>query len=107
MEISAVLESLIIKIAVLILLGFSLFQGQKTVTAVVSNIKQFGDQPQPKENVVAKALFNFWIGFAAVLIIVSGIFELLSREVFIVFLGAVLGGLGLKLTKEFEDTRRK
>ncbi len=74
MEISASLESLIIKIAVLLLLCFSLWTGRKTVTDIMSNIEKFGGDSKSKNNVASRALFNFWIDFAAVLIIVSGIF---------------------------------
>ena len=78
MEISESLASLIIKIAVLILLGFSLWTGRKTCADIMSNIDKFGNEPESKNNVATRALFNFWIGFVAVIIIVAGILELIS-----------------------------
>ena len=106
MEINASLASLIIKIAVLILLGFSLWTGRKTCADIMSNIDKFGDDPKSKNNVATRALFNFWIGFAAVMIIVSGIFGLLGRELFIGLFVADLTALGVKLTTEFVETRK-
>lgn len=103
MEIS---ECLILKISVLLLLGFALWTGRKTCADVMSNCGQYGTDQEAKKNVTSRALFNFWIGFAAVIILVSGIFELISHELFVALLVADLTALGLKLTAEFAETRK-
>lgn len=100
------IDTSVIKIVVLVLLGFSLWFGQKVCGAIMSNIEQLGGDEKAKERVATRALTNFWIGFAAVIIIVSGIFDLIGRELFIAFLTADLLGLGVKLTTEFIETKK-
>lgn len=96
----------LIKIAVLILLGSSLWLGQRVCITVMSNLGQIGGNEKGKERVATRAITNFWIGFAAVIIIIAGIFGLVGKELFIALLTADLLGLGIKLTTEFIETKR-
>jgi hypothetical protein len=102
-------EISIIKIVALLVLGFSLWAGNKTFITMMSNIDRFGDDEKGnhKYKVAIRALHNFWVGFAGVIIIVSGILELIDSEIFILLLKAVLIALGAKLTVEFVVTLKK
>lgn len=97
----------VIKIFVLFLLGFSLYFAHRVCITVMSNLDKMGSNETGKERVATRATTNFWIGFAAVIIIVSGLFELISNDVFTAFLTAILLSLGIKLTSEFIETGKK
>ena len=97
-------ETLIIKIIGLFLLGFSLWTGRKICKDIMENIDKFGDDKNSKHNVATRALFNFWIGFAAILIIISAIFKLISNGQFFFLLTAILTTLGVKLSTEIYNT---
>lgn len=100
-------SSFIIKIVTLILLGFSLWLGQKVCITTMSNIEKLGGNEKGKERVATRVTTNFWIGFATVIIIISGLFNLLSRELFVAFLTADLLSLGVKLTSDFIETKKE
>lgn len=98
------INQFIIQVSVIFLLGFSLWLGQGVCNTVMSNIDKFGNDSDGKKKIAIRTITNFWIGFAAVIIIVSGIFNLIGKELFIVFLTADLLGLGLKLMSEYIET---
>lgn len=100
------IDNNVIKIVILVLLGFSLWLGHRVCITVMSNLEKMGGNEKGKEKVATRATTNFWIGFAAVIIIVSGLFDLISKELFVAFLTADLVGLGLKLTNEFIETKK-
>lgn len=94
----------LIRICILFLLGFSLWFGHRVSITVMSNLDKMGGNEKGKERVATRATTNFWIGFAAVIIIVAGLFSLITKELFIAFLTADLLGLGVKLTSEFIES---
>lgn len=88
------------------LLGIALWIGRKVCSDVMNNIEKFGTEGKLKDKVATRTLFNFWLGFVSVIIVVSGIFELIGREVFLVLLIATLTTFGIKLSSEYMETRK-
>ena len=50
-----------------------------------------------------RAIFNFYIAFAIVIVVVCGLFGLFQRELFVGALIALLAGLGVKMIYDIKD----
>lgn len=83
-----------------IVLAYALSQARRVTNDVMSNIDQFGEDKKAKLIVSNKAIFNFYLVIAAVIVIVSGSLNLISKDLFIGLLLAILTGLGIKLTAD-------
>jgi len=74
-----------------------------TTVAVMDAIKAQAEQIPGKRLLIKKALWDYDILVAAVFVIVSGALELMEKQTFVLFLGAVLAGLGLKIARDFSN----
>lgn len=81
--------------------AYALRQLRMTTVAVMDAIKAQAEQIPGKRLLIKKALWDYDILVAAVFVIVSGALELIEKQAFALFLGAVLAGLGLKIIKDF------
>ena len=86
------------KAAGLFLLAYALSQARRVTNDVTNHIGQFGDDNAGKRRVVFRAIFNFYIAFATIIIVVCGLFDLFQRELFVAALIALLTGLGIKMS---------
>lgn len=86
-----------------IVLGYALRQLRVTTVSVMDAIKQQADQIPGKRLLIKKALWDYDIVVAGVLVIISGALDLIDKQLFAVFLGAILAGLGLKIAKDFSN----
>jgi hypothetical protein len=92
----------ILKAGGLVLLGYALSQARRVTNDVATNAGQFGDDNERKRKVVFRAIFNFYIAFATIIIVVCGLFDLLQRELFVAALVALLTGLGVKMSYDIK-----
>ena len=91
------------RLGALALLGFALFQARKLASDIISNVDQFGDDRVSKHSVARKASTDYYLAFATVAVLVSGIFGLLKEDLLVAALTAVLTGLGVKMTIDFRS----
>ena len=101
-QLNAALE-LALKASALILLGYALSQARRVTNDVAANAGQFGDDNERKRKVVFRAIFNFYIAFATIIVVICGIFALFQRELFVAALIALLTGLGIKMSYDIKD----
>jgi len=87
----------ILKASGLFLLGFALSQARRVTNDVAANAGLFGDDNERKRKVVFRAIFNFYVAFAIIVVVVCGLFDLLQRDLFVGALIALLTGLGVKM----------
>ena len=92
-----------VKIVALLVLAFALSQARRVTNDVAANAGQFGKDNERKRKVVFRAIFNFYIAFAIVIVVVCGLFGLFQRELFVGALIALLAGLGVKMTYDIKD----
>lgn len=90
-------------IGAFILMGYALCQLRKTTVSTMDTIREQADQIPGKRLLIKKALWDYDILIAGVLVVVAGALGLIENQTFAVFLGAVLGGLGLKIAKDFNN----
>jgi hypothetical protein len=91
-----------VKVVALLVLAYALSQARRVTNDVVANAGQFGDDNERKRKVVFRAIFNFYIAFAIV-IVVCGLFGLFQGELFVGALIALLTGLGVKMSYDIRD----
>jgi hypothetical protein len=92
-----------VKAIALVVLAYALSQARRVTNDVAANAGQFGDDNERKRKVVFRAIFNFYIAFATIIIVVCGLFGLFQHELFVAALIALLTGLGVKLTYDIKD----
>jgi len=93
-------------ILALLLLGWALYQLRMVTTSALDTIKEQADEIPGKRLLIKKAQWDYVILVAGVLVVVAGDLDLLEKQTFAVFLLAVLGGLGLKIAKDFSSDAR-
>lgn len=96
-ELLQALPVFILKVGALGLLGFALSQARRVTNDIAANAGQFGDDNEKKKQTVFRAIFNFYITLATIVVLVCGLFDLFPRELFIALLVALLTGLGVKM----------
>ena len=94
----------ITKIVALGVLGLGLWQARRLASDFIKNIGQFGNDTAGKRVAARRCEFNFYLAFMAVVVVCTGLFELVGRELFIALLVAILTSLGIKLSL---DSRQK
>lgn len=92
-----------VKIVALLVLAYALSQARRVTNDVAANAGQFGDDNERKRKVVFRAIFNFYIALAIVVVVVCGLFGLFQRELFVGVLIALLTGLGVKMSYDIKD----
>jgi Na+/H+ antiporter NhaD/arsenite permease-like protein len=93
-----------IKILALILIAFALYQARQVTQSFLITIRERAKEIPGKHQLLKEARWDFNILFAAVILLVSGILQLIERQTFVDFLTAVLAALGVKSVAEL---RRK
>lgn len=104
----------ILKVASLILLAVSLCCASRVVSSVAKNIAGFGDAKgrdhtgrefSVKQIEMTRAQNSFWITVAIVVVVVVGIMNKISQDLFVALLIAGLGGLGIKVATDAWSTK--
>lgn len=93
----------ILEIGALVILALALVIAGYVTKHVSANIGQFGNDANGKRIATQKALANFYLAFASVLISAVGALKLIGHELFIALLIATLVGLGVKMTLDISE----
>ena len=84
------------------------------VFAVAKNIDKYGDakgkdprgaEITVKQIVTTKALTDIFLAFATVVVVVVGVLDRISQDLFVALLITALGGLGLKISYDLLPDR--
>jgi len=86
-----------------IILAYALSQARRVSNDVMTNIDKFGSDNRGKRIVAHKAVFNFYLVLAAVIIIVAGAIKLIGTELFVGLLVSTLTALGIKLAADIRE----
>lgn len=86
-----------------IILAYALWQARLVTKDIIASIDKFGSDNKGKRIVANKAVFNFYLVLAAIIVIVTGALKLIGIELFVALLVAILTGLGIKLTTEIRE----
>lgn len=90
-----------------IILGYALRQARLVTKSVMANIAKFGSDDRSKLTLSNKAVFNFYLVVAAVIVIVPASLKIIGTELFVGLLVAILTGLGIKLTADVREKPNK
>ena len=102
-ELLQTLPAFTLKLGALTLLGYALSQARRVTNDIAANAGQFGDDNEKKKQTVFRAIFNFYLTLATIVVVVCGLFELFPRELFIGLLVALLTGLGVKMSYDIKS----
>jgi len=86
-----------------VILAYAISQARRVSNDVMTNIDKFGSDNRGKRIVAHKAVFNFYLILAAVIIIVAGSLTLISTELFVGLLVSILTALGIKLAADIRE----
>ena len=87
---------------VFIMLAYGLSQSRRVTNDIASNVHKMGSNDAQKNNVIWKALFNFYAVFAAILVISARALDFLEDQLFIAAFFGILAALGIKLTLDIK-----
>jgi|SRR3990170_3883335 len=109
-----IVAEFILKVVSLILLAVSLCCASRVVSNVAKNIAGFGDAKgrdhagrefSVKQIEMTRAQNSFWITVAIVVVVVVGIMDKISQDLFVGLLIAGLGSLGIKVAADARSTK--
>ena len=86
-----------------VILAYALGQARRVTNDVMTNIDKFGSDNRGRRIVSHKAVFNFYLVLAAVIVIIAGSLKLIGTELFVGLLVAILTALGIKLTADIRE----
>lgn len=94
----------ITKAVSLFVLAIAIWQARRLASDIISNVDKFAeDKDKAAHHTVArKAMADFYLAFASLVILIAGIFHLLEGQLFAVSLIAVLAGLGVKIALDIK-----
>lgn len=95
---------LIMKVGALLLLAFALLMARLNSKSVLDTIAAAPKDIPGKRPLLKQAQWDFNILFAAVLIVTTGVLDLVEKQTFVTFLTAVLAALGVKSVSELKNS---
>ena len=89
-----------VPIAALSALCYLLSQARRVTFEIASNTDKIGPDGWKRMWVVNRAVFNFYLVLALVLVTAVRFLQLIQEQLFVALLVGILGGLGIKLTAD-------
>lgn len=96
------ITQLVTKAISLIILGSALWQARRLASDIISNADKLVDKIGTHA-VARKAMADFCLSFAAVMILIAGIFEKLQGQLFVALFVAALIGLGVRIVLDSKN----
>ena len=98
----AELLDLLVKLASLLLLGYGLRQTRMNTKYVLDTVEKTQKEIPGKRALIKQAQWDFNILFLSILVVASGLLDLIEKQVFTVFLTGIAAALGVKSVSELK-----